>query len=257
MSYSGTRGLTNRCLPVVLAGLLAITQTQAAEQGGQAPQAAPAQPAPEQAAPAQAAPAQTVPAQAPPPGAPAPAAPGQPLAQLPVEQSLNIRVLAGNNEQNDLERRIMASLVVQVTDHEERPVDTAEVVFRFPVSGPGATFAGGRTSLTVRTNSSGQASALNWMANGQVGKFQVHVTATYGNQIGETTLTMINVTRVVEEKPKSTAAGWWSHRWVKIAVIGGAVAIGVGVFLATRGGGKASSGSTVTITPGPPTVGAP
>jgi hypothetical protein len=159
---------------------------------------------------------------------------------------------------NDLERRVMAPLVVQVTDRDERPVETAEVVFRFPVSGPGSAFAGGKTSQTVRTNSEGQASALNWMANGQVGKFQVHVTATYGNQVGETTLTMINVTRVVEEKPKSTAAGWWSHRWVKIAVIGGAAAaIGIGVFLATRGGSKGSSGATIGVTPGSPTVGAP
>jgi hypothetical protein len=234
--------LTNRYLPVALAGLLVVTQAQAAEQA---------------AVPAQVAPAQAVPA-TPAPQTPAPVpAPVQPVAQLPVEQSLSIRVLAGNNEMNDLERRVMAPLVVQVSDHEERPVDTAEVVFRFPVSGPGATFSDGKTSKSVRTNGEGQAAALNWMANGQVGKFEVHVTATYGNQVGETTLTMINVTRVVDEKPKSTAAGWWSHRWVKVAVIGGIAVIGVGVFLATRGGSKTSSGTTIGVTPGSPTVGAP
>jgi hypothetical protein len=241
MSYSGNRGRANRYLPFALAGLLAVTQTQAAEQA-----AVPTQAAPPQAAPAQ-------------PGSqtPPPAAPVQPLAQLPVEQSLNVRVLAGSDEQNDLERRVMAPLVVQVTDRDARPVDTAEVVFRFPISGPGAVFAGGRTSQTVRTNSDGQASALNWMANGQVGKFQVHVNATYGNQVGETSLSMINVARVIAEKPKSQAASWWSHRWVKIAVIGGAAAaIGIGVFLATRGGSKGSNG-TVTVAPGSPTVGAP
>jgi hypothetical protein len=226
-----------------LAGLLAITQTQAAEQGAVPPQAAQGSAAPSPAPPAQAPPA---------------TAPAQPLAQLPVEQSLNVRVLAGNNEMNDLERRVMAPLVVQVTDRDERPVETAEVVFRFPVSGPGAAFAGGKTSQTVRTNSEGQAAALNWMANGQTGKFQVHVTATYGNQVGETTLTMINVTRVVGEKPKSTVTGYWSRRWVKIAVIGGAAAaIGIGVFLATRGGSKGSGGPTITVSPGSPTVGAP
>jgi hypothetical protein len=244
MSYSGTRGLANRCLPVALAGLLAITQTQAAAQAPPSP--------------AQTAPVQDTSAPAPAPAAPAQAPPAQPLAQLPVEQSLNVRVLAGNNEQNDLERRVMAPLVVQVTDRDERPVGAAEVVFRFPVSGPGAAFAGGKTSVTVRTNSEGQAAAVNWMANGQTGKFQVHVTATYANQVGETTLTMINVTRVVDEKPKSTAGGWWSHRWVKIAVIGGvAAAVGIGVFLATRGGSKGSSGTTIGVSPGSPTVGAP
>jgi hypothetical protein len=222
-----------------LAGLLLVTQTQAAEQA-----AVPLQAELAQATPAQAAPAQ--------PGSQNPAS----VAPLPVEQSLKIRVLAGKDEMNDLERRVMAPLVVQVIDRDERPVGTAEVVFRFPITGPGATFAGGKTSQTVRTNTDGQAAALNWMANGQVGKFQVHVNATYGNQVGEATLSMTNVTRVVEEAPKSKAAGWWSHRWVKVAVIGGIAAIAVGVVLATRGG-SSSSGSTVTIAPGSPTVGAP
>jgi hypothetical protein len=250
MSHLAAQGLIRRGLPVALAGLLAVTQTWAAEQA-----AVPSQTAP-QAAPPQAAPPQPTPAQ-PASQIPPPAAPGQPLAQLPVEQSLNIRVLAGSDEMNDLERRVMAPLVVQVTDRDARPLETAEVVFRFPITGPGATFAGGKTSQTVRTNTEGQAAALNWMANGQVGRFQVHVTATYGNQVGEATLSMTNVTRIVEEKQKTKAASWWSHRWVKVAVIGGAAAaIGIGVFLATRGGSK-SSGSTVTIAPGSPTIGAP
>jgi hypothetical protein len=242
MSFTRTRGLTRRYLPVALAGLLAITQAQAAEQA---------------AVPAQAAPAQAAPVD---PGAqnPPPTAPAQPPVQLPVEQSLNIRVLAGNDEQNDLERRVMAPLVVQVTDREERPMEGAEVVFRFPISGAGATFAGGRTSVTVRTNTNGQAAALNWMANGQLGKFQVHVNASYGNQVGETALSMSNVTRVVEEAHKSKEKSWWSHRWVKVAVIGGGAAVvAIAVILATRGGGAKSSGGTTTISPGSPTVGAP
>jgi hypothetical protein len=186
---------------------------------------------------------------------PSPAS-AQPFAQLPVEQSLKVRVLAGDGEMNDLERRVMAPLVVQVVDQNERPMEGAEVVFRFPLNGPSATFPGGKTSLTVRTNGNGQAPALNWMANGQVGTFQVHVNATYGNQVGEVTFPMTNVTRITEEQKKTQHKSLWSKRWFKIAVIGGAAAaIGIGVFLATRGGSK--SGSTVTINPGAPNVGAP
>jgi hypothetical protein len=177
---------------------------------------------------------------------------------LPVEQSLKIIVLAGKNEMNDLERHVMAPLVVQVMDRDDRPVGAADVVFRFPVSGPGAEFPGGKPALTVRTNSEGQAAALNWMANGMVGRFDVHVTATYGNQVGETTLAMTNVTHIVDEAPKSKTASWWSHRWVKVAVIGGAAAaIAIGVVLATHGGSSSSSGTGVTISPGSPSVGAP
>ncbi len=239
-----SRRLRRRWLPQGLALLLVVTQIQAAEQAA-APQAAPL---PQTGAPA---PSNTAPAQNP--------APAQRLAPLPTEQSLKIRVLAGKGELNDLERRVMAPLVVQVIDQNDRPIEGAEVVFRFPINGPGAAFPGGKSSITVRSNGGGQAAAVNWMANGQAGAFQVHVTASYGNQIGETTFEMTNATRVVEGARNSKAKSLWSRRWVKLAVIGGAAAaIGVGVFLATRGGSSStSSGTTVTVSPGSPTVGAP
>ena len=120
MSYLELRGRIQRSLPVALAGLLVFTQTAAAQQAAAPAQAAPAEPQSQNPAPA------TV----------------QPLAPLPVEQGLKIRVLAGSNESNDLSRRVMAPLVVQVVDRDERPVEGGEVVFRFPVSGPSATFAG-------------------------------------------------------------------------------------------------------------------
>lgn len=228
------RRLRRRWLPQALAVLLAVTQIQAAEQA-----AVPPQP-----------PAATSPAASNP-------APAQPPAAVPVEQNLKILVLAGQGEQNDLERRVMAPLVVQVEDQNDRAMEGADVIFRFPITGPSATFPGGKSFVTVRTNTTGQAAAVNWMANGQVGTFQIHVNASYGNQVGETTVSMSNVPRVIVEAKKSKTKSWWSHRWVKIAVIGGAAAaIGIGVFLATRGGSK-SSGSTVTISPGSPGVGAP
>jgi hypothetical protein len=238
MSYSKLRGRIRRGLPVALAGLLAFTQTVTAQQTAVPAQAAPADPQ-----------SQT----------PAPAAPLQPLAPLPVEQSLKIRVLAGGNEQNDLGKHVMAPLVVQVVDRDERPIEGGEVVFRFPVSGPGAAFADGKTSQTARTNAEGQAAAVNWMANGQVGKFEVHVSASYSNQVGETTLSMINVTRIIEQTAKNKPASWWSHKWVKVAVIAGVAALVVGIVLATTGGSSSSGGSTstVTIAPGSPSVGAP
>ncbi|MGP0071146.1 MAG: hypothetical protein ACLPWF_04340 [Bryobacteraceae bacterium] len=239
-----SRRLRRRWLPQALAALLVVTQIQAAEQAAAPPQAP--TPAPQAGTP---------------PAAPSPITPEPiPTSQLPVEQSLKILVLAGNGEMNDMERRVMAPLVVQVLDQNDRALEGADVVFRFPISGPGAAFPGGKSSLTVRTNGVGQAPAVNWMANGQVGTFQVHVNASYGNQVGETTVSMTNVTRIVNEN-KSLIGGakkesLWSHRWFKIAVIGGAaVAIGLGVYLATRGGGGAkSSGTTVGVSTGPPTV---
>lgn len=226
-----SRRLRRQWLPQALLAILVAGQLQAAQ-----PAAAPAQAAPQVPAPPAAAPAAAQPI---------------PAAQLPVEQNLKILVLAGNNEMNDLERHLMAPLVVQVLDQDDRPMDGAEVVFRFPLNGPGASFAGGKTSATVRTNSGGQAAATNWMANGQVGTFEVHVNASYGNEIGETTLKMSNVTRIEEVKKVSKGKSLWSHTWFKVAVIGGAaLAVGLGVYFGTRGGGK--SGTSVGVSPGGP-----
>jgi hypothetical protein len=182
------------------------------------------------------------------------------MAPLPVIKNLKLLVLAGNGEMNDLERRVMASLVVQVLDQNDRPVEGAEVVFRFPLNGPGAAFTGGKTSQTVRTTGTGEAAAVNWMANGEVGAFEVHVTATYGNEVGETIVKMSNVTRIVESARKGAKqAHWYSPTWVKIAVIGGVAGAVAGIFLATRGGSHSSTSGTVpiTVTPGSPTVGHP
>lgn len=193
------------------------------------------------------------------PAAQAPAV--QPGTLAPAIQGLKVVALAGKGEANDLQRHVMAPLVVEVLDQDDRPVEGAEVVFRFPINGPSATFPDGKTSRSVHTNGQGQAAAMNWAANNQVGSFEVHVTATYGNQVGEINIPMSNADRVVVENARSTAkrGGWWSPTWVKAAIIGGTVALAAGVFLATRGGGSKSTSTptTVTITPGSPSIGGP
>jgi hypothetical protein len=234
MRDRANRSMSVRCwLPQVLAIMVAAGPVQA-EQPPAAQQAAPS---PQLAQPA----------------------PATPMAPLPMVRSLKVTALAGNKAMNDLERGLMTPFVIQVLDQNDRPVEGAEVVFRFPLNGPSATFRGGNTSQTVRTNGQGQAAAVNWTANNQVGTFDIHVTAAYGNQLGETTVSMTNVTRIVEaEKGGQKHAKWYSSKWVKIALIAGGAAAVAGIVLATRGGGGSSSStSTVTITPGSPTVGGP
>lgn len=207
-----------------------------------------------------------------PPAATPPAAPAPPAAQAPAQppppaqagtiEGLKVIALAGRDEVNDIQRKIMAPLVVEVLDQNDRPVEGAEVVFRFPLEGPSATFAGGRTSVTVRTNGEGEAAATNWMANTQTGRFPVHVNASYGNQVGQATFTMSNGTRSARTNASVLApgvekhGGWFSPTWVKIAVIGGGAALVAGVILATHGGSSKSS-STITISPGAPSIGGP
>ncbi len=175
---------------------------------------------------------------------------------LPAVQSLKVIPLAGNHSMNDLERRVMAPLVVQLLDQNSRPVEGAQIVFRFPLKGPSAEFANGQVAQTVRTNADGQAAAVGWMANREVGSFQVHVTASRGNELGETTISMSNVTRIVGDGDAKHKK-WWSSKWAKIGIVAGAAGITLAVVLLTRGGSSASSNTTVTAAPGSPTIGAP
>src|SRR5271155_3599823 len=125
-------------LPQLLAAILIVTPVYADEQAPAAPQSPPAS---------------TQPASTPPQTPPA--TPTKAMASLPIVKNLKILALSGNGEMNDLERRVMAPLVVQILDQNDRPVEGAEVVFRFPLNGPGATFPGGKTSVTIRTNAGG------------------------------------------------------------------------------------------------------
>jgi hypothetical protein len=147
----------------------------------------------------------------------------------------------------------MAPLAVQILDQNDQPVEGADVVFRFPLNGPSATFGGQRNAVTVRTDARGQARASGWSANDQAGNFQVQVTATRGSEMGQTTVRMTNVTRIVDVE-KSRKRNWWSSKWAKVLVIGGAAGIGAGIYLANRNGGPST---TITGIPGAPTIGGP
>jgi hypothetical protein len=179
-------------------------------------------------------------------------APSPQPAPLDTVQSLKVIPLAGNGEMNDLERHVMAPLVVQVLDQNSRPVEGADVVFRFPVGGPTATFPNQRNSQTARTNADGQAAAVGWAATGGVGTFRLLVTASRGNEQGQTSVTMTNVTRILNEG-KVKNKHWWSSKWGKIGIIAGAAAVVAVVVLTTRNDG--SSTTTITAVPGFPTIG--
>ncbi len=171
-------------------------------------------------------------------------------------QSLKVIPLSGNQGLNDLERKIMVPLVVQVVDQSDLPVDGAEVVFRFPLDGPSATFPGQKSSQTFRTNADGKAAAIGWTANGKVGSFRVQVTASRGNELGSATISMTNVTRIIGTA-RTQEKHWWSSKWAKIGIAAGAAGVIVAVILVTRGSGSKTAPTAITATPGSPTIGGP
>jgi hypothetical protein len=180
---------------------------------------------------------------------------GTPVTQPATVQSLRIITLSGNQGMNDLQRKIMVPLVVQVVDQSDQPVDGADVVFRFPLNGPGASFTDDKTSQTFRTNADGQAAATGWTANGKVGTFRVQVTASRGNELGSSTISMTNVPRIVGSA-RTSGKRWWSSKWAKIGIVAGAAGVVVAIILVTRGSGSTSP-TVITATPGSPTIGAP
>jgi hypothetical protein len=181
------------------------------------------------------------------------------MGALPIVENLKVLVLAGEGEMNDMERRNMAPVVVEVRDQNDRPIESADVTFRFPPSGPSAYFAGPKLAQTVRTNVQGQAAATGLTANGQVGLFKITVTAVYGNQMGKGTINMTNVTRITEEmiqEEKKKERHWYqSWKWWTV-ILAGAAAASLGIYYGVRDEPPPPPGPpTVTISPGGVVIG--
>jgi len=189
-------------------------------------------------------------------GAQGPSTPqGPSVTQPSTVQSLKLILLSGNHGMNDMERKVMVPLVVQVVDKDDQPVDGADVVFRFPLNGPSASFANQKNAELFRTNADGQAAATGWIANGKAGTFQVQVTASRGNELGSATVSMTNVTRIIGGA-NTGEKHWWSSKWAKIGIAAAAAGIVVAIVLVTRSSGSKSP-TVITATPGSPTIGVP
>lgn len=182
----------------------------------------------------------------PPAANPAPQAPNP--APLAVE-SLKIYVLQGDREIHDIRVRAAATVVIEVRDDTERPVEGVEVTFDLPAIGPGGLFAGQQPRFSTKTNLQGQAAAT-FTPNSEIGRFNIRVTAVVGNRAGHAVIAQSNARRAGVAEPKT--GGLLKFAWWKVGVVA-AVGAAVGIIVATRGG---SSSSPVLI-PGTPTFGAP
>ena len=147
-------------------------------------------------------------------------------------------------------------LAVEVRDLNDRPIDGAKVDFQMPLIGPSGSFEGGVRNKETITNAQGQAS-VTYTPNNETGPFAVQVRATLGDQTGTVTIMQRNST--VSERGPQTGGSWVGRHKKLVILIAAGVVGGVVVAVVATRGGKAGSGSTttLTITPGVPTVGAP
>ena len=178
-------------------------------------------------------------------------------AQAPEPKQLTISILEGEGAINNIKQRTAREAIVQVQDENHKPVAGVAVTFFLAEHGASGVFANGSRSMTVLTDTNGQAAMRGMTPNKMAGKMEIRVSARLGNLNADAVITQTNAAG-------AAAAGGAAISGKVIALIvvvaAGAAA---GAIVATRGGSSSPSAPAapvpvvVTITPGTPTVGHP
>ncbi len=172
-------------------------------------------------------------------------------AQEQEPTKLNISILEGEGSINNIRQRVAREAMVQVDDENHKPVAGVAVTFFLPEHGASGVFSNGGRSLTVMTDNTGRAVAQGMVPNKVAGDVQIRVVARFKSLDANTVIHEQNAVATA-----AAAGGAISGKVLAIILIAAAGVAG-GVVAATRGGGSPTPTPTVTITAGPPTVGAP
>ena len=157
--------------------------------------------------------------------------------------ALTITVLEGQH--GTIDGIHMVQIVVRVSQV------GSSVTFKLP-SGSGVTFPGDASQVTMKTDPQGIARSGVLTARSNGAELEAKVEATNSGQ------TATDVVHISTAMPSSSTANTKqkSHKRMWIAIIGAAAAGGA-LAAIKMGGGSSGSDSSVTITPGAPSVGAP
>jgi hypothetical protein len=147
---------------------------------------------------------------------------------------LKIEVVEGEGAINNIRIRSAKEPVVRTVDENNQPVSGASVTFMLPDMGPSGEFPGNVRELAIQTDDKGEAIGRGLVPNQMVGKFQIHVVASYRGEMANAVIDQTNA------EPASAGGGKPSKKLLLIALIGGAAAGGVAL-AATRGGGSSPS----------------
>jgi hypothetical protein len=176
-------------------------------------------------------------------------------------RSLQIVILDGEGALNNIQSRTAREPIVQVQDHNHKPVAGATLLFAIHggADGAGGTFAGGASTLSVTTDATGIGRATGLLPNANKGSWQIAVTATFGALTASTVINELNfvpmpppTTTTTNNLPRiSPSHGFFSK---PITIVGGILIVGAVIAIAvveTQGSGPTK------ITPGNGTVGPP
>ena len=183
--------------------------------------------------------------------------PPQFSAQQPARR-LTIKILEGNDVINYFNQRTAQEPIVQVEDENRKPVAGALVTFALPGNGPSGFFTNAARTLSVTTDSNGQAVATGLRANGTQGQFQIAVNASYAGHVATTVIMQTNQKPPASLKSKTSKSGISGKAIAIVTVVAGAAAAGAVVAL-NHGKSSTPAGPppSTTVTAGTTTVGPP
>jgi hypothetical protein len=157
---------------------------------------------------------------------------------------LNLVVIEGEGATNNIRQRTAREPVVQVEDENHKPVAGAIVVFTLPSNGASGAFANGARTLTMVSDSKGQAAARGLRPNGLKGQFQIHVNASFHGLTAATSITQTNA--ILTASGAAASAGVSAKLIIVLVAVGAAAAAG-GAYWATH-----NNGSTTPVATTPP-----
>jgi hypothetical protein len=176
------------------------------------------------------------------------------MAQSPPPEKLNIAVIEGEGAIHNLRHKTASALTVQIVDDNKRPVEGATVTFTLPSDGASGSFTHGPVTMAT-SDAQGRVVISGLRPNDIAGKMEIRITASYKGQVAHATITQFNMMVAESADHKSG-----HKKIIAILLIAGAAAAG-GVVASTHKSGSAQVAtptvSTIGITPGTGTVGAP
>ena len=171
---------------------------------------------------------------------------GSPVQAQNLPTELRIVVLQGEGATTDIRQPASSEPIIRVDDEKQNPVSGAVAVFTLPTEGAAGEFAKGSKTLTVMTDSRGQAAAIGLKMNSIPGKVPIFVNVSYRGLSARTVMTQFSVA------PPGAKVGGGSGghgKLIAILAIIGAGAAG-GVVAATH---KSTSPTSPTTVPAEPT----
>jgi hypothetical protein len=158
------------------------------------------------------------------------------------EGAIRIIVVQGQGAVNNIRRRAVSPVEVEIRDERNHPVEGARVRFTLPDLGPGGRFVDSSRTLEVFTDARGRAGFSSFVPNAQEGRFSVAVdAAAAGREAGTAIVQSNSLFHYSTPQLDEPEIKRGRHSRALLVVLGIGAAATLGGVLASRGGGGPQS----------------